>query len=132
MTMTTMTMTTMTRQSNRLSGLILAGLVLGLAGLLLAQAVGTLPALNHHAVERHGAQAGQAWQYINGLDHAEHCRWSCSDGRDRYACAMGDGQWAIAVVEAGQLVTSFVAGQDYAKSIVDRPGCTNPYHYSHP
>jgi hypothetical protein len=123
-------MATLTMRKPGKSFPLLLAVALALVGVLVLGAA--LPHLSPHAVQQHQAAASQAWEYINAMEHNEYCKWSCSDGRDRYVCPMPGGQWAIAVVEAGELITAFVADQNYAKSIIDEPGCSNPFHYSHP
>lgn len=93
-----------------------------------------LPALNDHAVERHESAAVDAWGYINSLPSKDFCKWQCNDGRTRYMCNVrGTDNWAVAVVEDGQLITAFLATQHYARGIIEGAGCNaNPLHYNHP
>jgi len=90
----------------------------------------TIPAPNQHAVERHGATEAQIateWVRSNG----QYCKWSCPDGRDRFACHMGNGSgWAVVVMEGAELVTAFVTDNQAYVSQVIAP-CKNPFRYSH-
>lgn len=113
--------------------MILMTMIIAALGLGLLNLASNLPDLNDHALARHQAQAQLAYNHVQSLGaQADHCKWSCNDGRDRYVCGMDDGKWAIVIIEGAELVTSFVASQDYARSIIDTPGCKNPWHYSHP
>lgn len=92
-----------------------------------------IPALNDHAVERHGQKATSAWEYVLSLGPANlFCRYQCPDGRTRYICPMESGHWTMVVLEDGYLITSFVVNQSYAKGEIDK--CKNRYHYrnAHP
>lgn len=110
-------------------------LALCLIALALLHAVSTLPPLNGHARQRHQENAERAYQYVQALtpEQADHCKWSCTDGRDRYVCGMPGGEWAIVVLDGANLVTAFVTDQDYAKKIIDDWGDScNHWHYAHP
>lgn len=93
-----------------------------------------LPALNDHAVNKHGAAAVTAWEHINRSAKSDFCKWKCPDGRTRYLCWIRSlNEWAFAAInEDGSLATSFLTTQRYARKIIDEAGCKNPWHYSHP
>ena len=89
---------------------------------------------NEHAVEKHGADAGAALQWIQGLsrEKKEFCKYECPDGRTRYACGMKGGNWAVVVYEGVRLITSFITDdQAYIKGSITDP-CSNGWNYSHP
>jgi hypothetical protein len=94
------------------------------------------PALNDHAVNKHGAAALTAWEHISRSAKSNFCKWKCPDGRTRYLCWIrGVDEWAFAAVnEDGSLATSFLTTQKYARKIIKDAGCTNPFHYgnAHP
>jgi hypothetical protein len=113
--------------------------VLGAASLVVVNVVGVMDTIeaaieevNAHAWERHGKAAVEAKRYVDSLDNAEHCKWECPDGRDRYVCAMQPArEWAIVVYEAGELVTAFVTeDQAYVNAVIEP--CLNPWRYAHP
>jgi hypothetical protein len=92
-----------------------------------------LPGLNDHAREKHGQEANKAWNYINSLPVRDYCKWTCPDQRTRYVCNVrGSNDWAVAVLEGGVLITSFIANQEYARGVIDTLGCKNPWRMSHP
>ena len=127
-----MTTAEATQQRGSGCGLVIL-LGLGFLVLMLVLSAG-MPALNDHAQNKHGQAAVDAWQYISDMPGRNRCRWRCGDGRDRYVCNIkGTDDWAIAVVEKGNLITAFVATHDYAKHVIDEAGCNaNPLHFSHP
>jgi len=86
-----------------------------------------LPPLTEHALKHDDAAIARDW--VNR--HGRFCRYTCPDGRTRYACGMPGNQWAIVVLDAaGDLITAFTADQDYAKGITDT--CHNPWRMAHP
>lgn len=84
---------------------------------------------NRHAEERHGlAEAEEARQWVQS--NGQFCRWQCPDGRDRFACGMPGGRWAVVVLEGTAEVTAFITDDHgYIRSIIDP--CSNPWRYSH-
>ena len=107
---------------------------LGILSLCLVLLFGVvLPPLNGHAVERHASDAVRAYNYVRD-NGGEHNCWQCRDGRLRYICAI-DGSpknlFAVVVLSpAGEIVTSFICRQDYAKSQIDNG--ENPWRFLHP
>lgn len=116
-----------------IAGAIIMGFLSLVGGSLGAGAEQSLPALNDHAIQKHGQQAVNAWQYIDSLAIKDFCKWECPDQRTRYVCNIkGSNDWAVAVLEDGHLITSFVTNQEYAKGVIDSAGCGNPWRLSHP
>jgi hypothetical protein len=94
----------------------------------------SLPALNDHAVNKHGQKAVDAWTHINSIPNKNFCKWRCPDGRIRYMCHIPrTNEWAVAVTTSdGGLITSFLATQRYARKFIEEAGCNNPFRLSHP
>ena len=117
--------------------LILLILVAAVVAAIVVRAA-ALPA-EHHAVLRHGTDAQLAYDYIEqlrnlqstvlpNLSAADHCRYSCGDGRDRFACRMRSGGWAVAVYEGALLITAWIS--DKPPSFTHR--CAPFIRYAHP
>lgn len=110
---------------------LLAFGILAMLALAVLNLASNLPDMSPHAWEKHQTQAEIAYNHVQNMPNADHCKWSCNDGRDRYVCGMDDGRWAIVVVAGDTMITAFTADQEYARSIIDTPGCKNPWHYAH-
>jgi hypothetical protein len=86
-----------------------------------------LPQLSAHALLHIDSRLAWNWVRNNG----KYCKYDCDDGRTRYVCGMPENRWAIVVLDAFGIVTSFTADQAYAKDVIDN-GCHNPYRIAHP
>ena len=80
----------------------------------------TLPA-EHHAVQKHGAEANQAYAETADVSNPSVTKYHCKDGRDR---TVNWSTGAIRVEENGQPVTAFrYDNRDYLKHALLRDGC---------
>mgnify|MGYP000392140179 CR=1 FL=1 len=83
--------------------------------------------LGTHAVLRHGNDAVLARQAV--MASGGTCCRPCADGRTRCICGLGDGRFAIQILEGGTEITAFIADRDYAKTVSDQCG---PNPWAHP
>jgi len=115
--------------------LLLLGVFLLLFGLsLVGPYLGDVQ-LGQHAVERHGADADVARDWIEHNAGPQH-RYDCPDGRVRVVVAMGRAAWAVMVLDPigpGEWaeVTAFTsADQGYIRGLIDP--CSQWMNFAHP
>ena len=118
-----MAATTVARQRDSNAGclafILLGGILMAIFGMLV---MAGLPEVSDHATKKHGAEAINAYDYVNNMPgyRRRFCRHNCPDGRTRYVCNIkGTSDFAIVVVEAERVITSFVSSQDYAVHVLE-------------
>ncbi len=107
--------------------LLLAGLVtILLMSSIMVPGVGSVET-GSHAVERHGSDAELVRSEIaaGGGNH-----YRCDGGKEYVTKYLGNGKWALMVIENGVEKTSFITDQSYLTGRLEDENCTNGW--SHP
>jgi len=62
--------------------------------------------INQHAFDRHGEDAVRAIDWVVANAKSGH-RYDCPDGRHKWFVPISHNEWAVVVIEAGELLTAF-------------------------